>query len=176
MRRVYPTVAIATRRLHLPLYFVGKRSEKEESLPRRRALVLAYAILFLLVVLLVPGAQSAPAAAASKSEIARQIKFGAEMAKQGNWREAIFRWQRVLSLAPDNPRIHNNLAVAYESLGEYDKAEAEYRVALASPEAHDEIKENHELFLKFYNRYKEGTGQPQEGSSLKSKEADAKEP
>src|SRR5206468_1981624 len=161
----------------LPLYFVEKRSEKEESLPRRRALVPAYAILSLLVVLIiVPGAQSAPAATASKSEIARQIKFGAEMAKQGNWREAIFRWQRVRTLSPDNPRIHNNLAVAYESLGEYDKAEAEYRAALASPEAQDEIKENHELFLKFYNRYKEGSEQPQDEGSRKPKEADAKEP
>ena len=98
------------------------------------------------------------------------------MAKQANWREAIFRWQRVLALAPDNPRIHNNLAVAYESLGEYDKAEAEYRAALASPHAPDEIKENHELFLKFYNRYKEGGGPPQDGASPKAKDADAKAP
>ena len=51
------------------------------------------------------------------------------------------------------------------------------QAALALPDAHDEIKENHELFLKFYNRYKEGTGQPQDESSPpKAKEADAKAP
>lgn len=100
---------------------------------------------------------SFPVQASSKSDVSRQIRFGAEMARQGNWREAIFRWQRALKLDPDNPRIHNDLAVAHESLGEYDKADTEYRAALAAPDAPREIKENHELFLKFYTRFKEGS-------------------
>lgn len=95
--------------------------------------------------------------ASTKSEISRQIRFGADMAREGNWREAIFRWQRSLKLDPDNPRIHNNLAVAYESLGEYDKALAEYRAALAIPGYPAPVMENNELFLKFYTRFKEDT-------------------
>lgn len=93
--------------------------------------------------------------AGSKSEITRQIRFGTEMAKEGNWREAIFRWQRALALDPANARVHNNLAVAYESLGEYAKADAEYLAALAGPDVPSEIQHNYDLFKNFYARYKE---------------------
>jgi hypothetical protein len=91
----------------------------------------------------------------SKAEIAKQIRFGTEMAQQGNWHEAIFRWRRALASDPDNPRLHNNIAVAYESLGQYDKADSEYRAAAAIPGAPDEIARNRDLFEKFYMRYRE---------------------
>ena len=99
-----------------------------------------------------------------KEEIARQIRFGAEMARQGNWREAIFRWQRVLAVDPANPRLHNNLAVAWESLGEYDKAEAEYKAALSSTKVPDEVRRNEELFRRFYVRYKQREAAPEGGA------------
>ena len=63
--------------------------------------------------------------------------------------------QRALALDPGNARLHNNLAVAHENLGEYERAEAEYKAALASPDPPSEIRENHELFLRFYNEFKE---------------------
>ena len=103
------------------------------------------------------------AAAATAASIAiaspegdKQIRFGTEMAEQGNWREAMFRWRRALAIEPGNPRLHNNLAVAYESLGQYDRADSEYRAALAAPGAAGEIRQNYALFLKFYERFKEG--------------------
>ena len=112
-----------------------------------------------------------------KAEVTRQIRFGAEMAKGGNWREAIFRWQRALSLDPSNARLHNNLGVAFESLGEYDKADAEYRAALAAPDAPHEVTENHELFLKFYSRYKESVPSSEGKPAEEQKEPpDAKAP
>ena len=121
------------------------------------------------------------ASAPSRSEIARQIRFGADMARQGNWHEAIFRWQRALASDPQNPRLLNNLAVAHESLGAYDKAAEEYRAAAALPDAPGEIARNQEPFEKFYKRYKEAappTGEPAaEGSSpAKPQEPDAKAP
>lgn len=122
--------------------------------PRR-----ARAVLFSSLLLLSLG-QPPEAKAGAKDDITRQIRFGAEMARQGNWREAIFRWQRALAVAPDNPRLHNNMAVAYESLGEYDKAEAEYQAALASTNPPDEVRENHEAFLKFYVEHKEREAGP----------------
>jgi Tfp pilus assembly protein PilF len=102
--------------------------------------------------LLLGRSESAPAS--SKEEVSRQIRFGAEMARQGNWREAIFRWQRALVIAPDNPRILGNLAVAHESLGEYEKADAAYQKALASPGVPDEVRENHKMFLEFYMEHR----------------------
>ena len=115
------------------------------------------------------------AKAVSKADVARQISFGTEMAVQGNWREALFRWQRALALDPSNCRLHNNIAVAFESLGEFAKADAEYRAAVTSIEATSDIRENYDFFLKFYERYKEGAlaAAPDEE---KAKSPDAKSP
>lgn len=118
----------------------------------RRAFVLGCAGLLISIAVSAPHAAGP---ALSKSEAAKQIRFGSDMARQGNWHEAIFRWQRALAAEPDNPRIHNNLAVAYESIGAYDKADAEYRAAAALPDAPEEIARNRDLFHKFYSRYKE---------------------
>lgn len=121
-------------------------------MPGRRALVLGCACFLVSI-----AASAAPPAGStpSKSEIAKQIKFGTEMARQGNWHEAIFRWRRALAADPNNPRLHNNIAVAYESLGQYDKADAEYRTAASLPGAPEEIGRNRDLFDKFFSRYKE---------------------
>lgn len=144
----------------------------------RRGFVLGcIGLLLSIAVALIPSRAASP-----KADIARQIRFGADMARQGNWHEAIFRWQRALAADPNSPRIHNNLAVAYESLGAYDKADAEYRAAAALPDAPEEVGRNHELFEKFYKRYKEAV--PAKGESTpdtappaeKPQEPDAKAP
>ena len=88
------------------------------------------------------------------------MRFGTDMARQGNWREAIFRWKRALALDPDNARLRNNMAVAYESLGEYDKADAEYKAAAASGKAPPEALENQEMFRKFYGLLKKDEDSP----------------
>ena len=119
---------------------------------RRRAFVLGCAGLLLAIAAAATSSSGAPS---PKAEIARQIRFGADMARQGNWHEAIFRWQRALAADPQNPRLHNNLAVAYEFTGAYDKAQAEYRAALTLGGAPDEVYRNQDLFEKFYKRYKE---------------------
>jgi Flp pilus assembly protein TadD len=115
---------------------------------RRVALLLAAALMGLTAL------AAAPPQPSPKEEAARQMRFGTEMARQGNWREAVFRWKRALALDPDNPRLRNNLAVAYESLGEYDRADAEYRAAAASGKAPPEALENQEMFRKFYGLLK----------------------
>jgi tetratricopeptide (TPR) repeat protein len=89
-----------------------------------------------------------------------QIRFAAEMAQKGNWREAILRWERVLAEDPHNPRLHNNLAVAYETLGEYDKAEEEYQRALKYDPHRKEIRENYALSQNFYNLYRKNGETP----------------
>ena len=48
--------------------------------------------------------------------------FAAEMARRGNWREALFRWRKAEKADPDNPVILNNMAVALEIRGEVEEA------------------------------------------------------
>ncbi len=69
------------------------------------------------------------------------------------WKEAAYRWKRVVELNPNDYKAHNNLAIAYEALGEYQKAEKEYRLALNLSHNNDFIRSNYE---KFKNKEKSG--------------------
>jgi len=90
----------------------------------------------------------------SQREIRQQMSFAADMAKKENWREAMFRWERILKATPDDSRLLNNLAVAYETIGEYDKAEEAYQRALKSAPDQREIRENYALFHAFFDRFR----------------------
>ena len=104
---------------------------------------------------LAAGEEGSPAAksAMSPRQLREQISFGADMAQKGNWREAMFRWKRVLEQEPNNPKLHNNLAVAYETLGDYSRAEEEYKIAMKGGPDLKEVRQNYTLFHNFYDRY-----------------------
>ena len=56
-------------------------------------------------------------------------QFAIKTAKAGLWNEAIFRWNQVTSIDPDNAVAYNNLGVGYEALGKIEEAEAAYQRA-----------------------------------------------
>ncbi|MEE8523565.1 MAG: hypothetical protein V3T72_06505, partial [Thermoanaerobaculia bacterium] len=43
-----------------------------------------------------------------------QLAFGVQMAKRGLWSEALFRFKQAERLRPGDPRVLNNMAVAFE--------------------------------------------------------------
>ena len=96
------------------------------------------------------------------ANIKDQISFGAQMAKKGNWFEAVYRWQKALESEPENYKLHNNLAVAYEALGKYEEAEKAYQSAMKYSKNNREIKENYKQFMKFYSQYKSSEKGPNE--------------
>ena len=81
-------------------------------------------------------------------------KFALEAARKGLWKEALFRWQMALEKDPNNARLHNNLAVAYENEGEYDLALKEYRIARRLDSGNRYIKDNYDSFIRFYQKLK----------------------
>jgi Tfp pilus assembly protein PilF len=80
------------------------------------------------------------------------LKFGLEAAKGGLWKEALLRWENGLKLSPNNPKIHNNLAVAYENEGDYLKAEDHYKKALELDPTNEGIKINYNSFKGFLKK------------------------
>jgi superkiller protein 3 len=70
------------------------------------------------------------------------MEFGVEMALKGSWREAAFRFERVVQEDPENAYAWNNLGVALESTGRFDEARAAYEKALELDPKNDRMEEN----------------------------------
>lgn len=83
-----------------------------------------------------------------------QIAFGTQMARQGLWSEALFRFRQAERLEPANPRVHNNMAVALEALGKFDEALEHYRKALELDPGNREAKANYARFVEFYQGFR----------------------
>ena len=101
--------------------------------------------------------------AAAPSAVREQMDFGVKAAKRGLWKEALFRWEKAVKLQPDNPRLLNNLAVAYETAGDLERADATYRRALEVDPSNRDIKQNFELFTTYFKQVlarKERAGDP----------------
>jgi len=107
----------------------------------------ALACIALAVVLAAPVAASNP-----RSEARTQVEFGIVVAMKGLWKEAIFWWERAVALDPTYAAAHNNLAVAYEQQGQFDKAKDAYEKALKLDPKNAFIKQNLEYFKEINDR------------------------
>ncbi|MCP4663141.1 MAG: tetratricopeptide repeat protein [bacterium] len=82
------------------------------------------------------------------------MAFGVAMAKHGLWSEALFRFEQVERSHPNNPRNLNNLAVACEALGQFDRALDYYQSAIKADPTNKELKRNYSRFVEFYRSFK----------------------
>lgn len=96
----------------------------------------------------------APALTVAADRAEQQLEFGADMARRGLWKEALFRFQQADRLDPENPRILNNIAVAYEALGLFDRALETYQKALRLGRQKDEVRNNYSRFVEFYQNFR----------------------
>lgn len=83
-----------------------------------------------------------------------QDNFGVQMAKMNLWREAMFRFERAIEINPGDAQAHNNLAVAYEANGDFEKARKEYLEALKLDRTNPYIQKNYSRFVEFLSRNK----------------------
>ena len=81
-----------------------------------------------------------------------QDSFGVQMARMNLWREAMFRFQRAVEINPGEAMAHNNLAVAYEANGDFEKAAKEYRQALKLDRSNQYIQKNYSRYTEFMAR------------------------
>ena len=95
-----------------------------------------------------------------------QLAFGVQMAKRGLWSEALFRFRQAEKAQPGNPRVLNNLAVAYEAVGLFEEALETYKAALKADPANKELRRNYARFIEFYRAFK-----PDEQKGVEAEEA-----
>ena len=102
-----------------------------------------------------------------------QLKFGLWAAERNLWDEAIFRWQKVLAAEPSSVPAHNNLAVAYEKKGLWDKARAAYEAALKIDPKNTYVKTNFDRFKEQQESLKKEEEKEKEKSKAAEKEKKA---
>lgn len=99
-------------------------------------------------------ADTAEAAKRKPTTPAQQLEFGVQMARRGLWSEALFRFDQARKLSPGNPRILNNLAVAYEAVGRFELALETYQDALKANPGNADLKRNYAQFIEFYQAFR----------------------
>ncbi|MEO1266019.1 MAG: tetratricopeptide repeat protein [Pseudomonadota bacterium] len=80
---------------------------------------------------------------------------GAVLGKLGRFQEAIGQFERARSLAPNQPSLTNNLAMAYVAAGQLSKAETLLRTIALAPNATPRMRQNLSLVLGLQGRYTE---------------------
>lgn len=85
-------------------------------------------------------------AACAGNRYRSDFEFANKLAREGLWQEAIYRWQKVLAAHGGSAALHNNMAVALESLGRYEEAEREYGIAMKLAPADARIQGNFNRF------------------------------
>ena len=94
--------------------------------------------------------------------IQTEFSFANQMAKGGLWKEALFRWQKLLTDKKESAALHNNIAVALEQMGRVEEAKKEYQLALKLAPRNDYIQKN-------YERFQENQKEPDEKEEPKKK-------
>lgn len=109
----------------------------------------SFSSLILLAALLVAGCGST-----DLSRPTTQRDFGVRMARMNLWREALFRFKRAVEMSPQDAMAHNNLAVAYEAVGDFENAQKEYREAMRLDKSNQYIQKNYSRLVEFTSRNK----------------------
>lgn len=91
-------------------------------------------------------------AIAGDADVSELLRFGTEMARNGNWREAKFRWEQALRQDAGDARLLNNLAVAEEALGAPDRARELFKQAAAADGRDSRIHDNQTRSALFWGR------------------------
>lgn len=105
------------------------------------------------VVVLLAGCASS---ASDRAKAQDQMTVGVEAGQRGYWQEALFRFERARTLAPGNPEVLNNLAVALEAVGRYDDALTTYKKALEVAPKNQTLRKNYARFAEFFTSFARG--------------------
>ena len=97
-----------------------------------------------------------PAYADARSSAKEQVEFGVNVAQKGLWREAIYRWERAVEIDPTYAAAFNNLAIAYEHEGQFEKARKAYERATELDPNNAMIRQNYDLFREINDRTNRG--------------------
>ena len=88
------------------------------------------------------------------------LRPGVEASRDGRWDEAVALWTQAAAADPSSAAVHNNLAVAFERLGRFAEARAEYEAALKLAPGNARIRENFRRFQEARQAAPDKSGGP----------------
>jgi Flp pilus assembly protein TadD len=109
-------------------------------------------LICLLTVVVLVASVPATAVADARGDAREQVQFGIRVARQGLWKEALYRWQRAAEIDPTYAVAYNNLGVAYEQEGKLEEARKSYERALELEPNNAMIRQNFDLFKEIHDR------------------------
>ena len=101
---------------------------------------------------MVLAAGAMPVMADKRSEAKAQVAFGITVAQKNLWKEALARWTKAVEIDPTYAPAWNDLAIAYEQIGQLDKARQAYDKALEIDPGNATIQQNNSMFRDFYDQ------------------------
>jgi Flp pilus assembly protein TadD len=90
----------------------------------------------------------------ARSDAKEQVEFGIKVAQNGLWKEAAYRWEKAVQLDPTYGAAWNNLAIAYEQQGNFEKAREAYEKACELEPKNLLFRQNYDLFKEINDRAK----------------------
>ena len=84
-----------------------------------------------------------------------EFEFANRLAQDDLWKEASFRWNKLLEQGKESAALYNNIAVAHEKLGEFKEAEQAYQKALKLSPNNSTIKSNYDKFKRMLRQDKD---------------------
>ncbi len=105
-----------------------------------------------------------------------QLDFGVRAAENDLWREARFRFEKAVEMSPGDAMARNNLAVAYEGAGEFEKAREAYVAALRIDQSNPYIQKNYSRFMEFYTRNRKREAEAIQSPQVADETPEAAEP
>jgi Tfp pilus assembly protein PilF len=94
----------------------------------------------------------------ARSDAREQVEFGIKVARNGLWKEAAYRWEKAVQIDPTYAAAWNNLAIAFEQQGNFDRAREAYEKAVELDPKNLLFRQNYDLFKEINDRTKRRAG------------------
>lgn len=107
------------------------------------------------------------ACSSKRGVIKSELEFANKLAKEGLWKEAHYRWTKVLKEGKETASLYNNIAIALEKMGRFDEAEDAYKKAISLAPGNPTIQSNYNKLKRYLKNEDEPEDEDMEKSNKK---------
>ena len=114
--------------------------------------VVTLKIMKIIVISLLVAGLSLVSACSAQSGPKTELEFANKLARNDLWKEANYRWTRLLEQGKESAALYNNIAISFEEMGKFKEAEESYQKALKLSPNNPIIKSNYDNFKRMFKK------------------------